>query len=164
MFSDIIIKKSEISHTNSGIRGQEKKCHCKTFFPNNVILAATQSICKHYPKEIRTILILKRSTVQWTAVYTFHVHVPTMGFEPATSHTSIYTLYYKFKHHDHHTTNTLLGWWREKTLVNSIFLYEYFPLLYQITFCKILEFFRDFSSTFWYYLGLHSRKFQIDFR
>ena len=34
MFSDIILKKSEISHTNSGIRGQEKM---PTFAPNNVI-------------------------------------------------------------------------------------------------------------------------------
>ena len=43
-------------------------------------------------------------------IVTFYVLVPTMGFEPATSHTSIpqYT-FYKFKHHDHYTTNTLLG-------------------------------------------------------
>ena len=82
-----------------------EKNNCKTFAPNNVIFSHYTINQLYYTKEIRTRIRKKSAIVQLTAVYIYlHVLVPTMGFEPATSHTSIpqYTLY-KFKHHDHYT-------------------------------------------------------------
>ena len=70
-----------------------EKNNCKTFAPNNVIFSHYTINQLYYTKEIRTRIRKKSAIVQLTAVYIYlHVLVPTMGFEPATSHTSIYTL------------------------------------------------------------------------